>query len=173
MQLTANSMPTVLIADDDTTLNHLWRDLLSDAGFDVLSCTSGSEAVDTIRRGRKVDVVLLDYNMPVLDGAQTLGQLRDQFPSVKTIGVTGVASSQLPAAFSEAVQRLLVKPIKSSDLIDAIASVIGVPAEAQTETAKTAMNWARFGLYFALSVISSVGAVVLLQRAVSDLLSSQ
>src|SRR5579862_4471059 len=74
MELAANSMRTVLIADDDTALNHSWQELLSDAGFDVLSCTTGQEAVDTIRQGRKVDVLLLDYSMPVLDGAQTLEQ---------------------------------------------------------------------------------------------------
>ena len=173
MQLTANCMHRVLIADDDTTLNHLWRDLLSDAGFDVLSCTNGSEAVDTIRHGRQVDVVLLDYNMPILDGAQTLGQLREQFPRVKVIGVTGVAFSQLPASFREGVQKLLEKPIKSSDLLDAIASVIGIPASAQTETANRSMNWARFGLYYALFLISSVSILVLLRRAASDLLSSR
>jgi CheY-like chemotaxis protein len=173
MQLTANVMQTVLIADDDTTLSQLWRELLSDAGFDVLNCATGQEAVDTIRQGRKVDVVLLDYNMPVLDGAQTLGQLRDEFPSVKTIGVTGVARSELPATYLEAVQRLLVKPIKSSDLIDAITAVIGVPAAARTEAIKASTNWVRFSLYYALFLISSFGILVLLRNAVSRLLSSQ
>jgi CheY-like chemotaxis protein len=172
MQLTDNSTHTVLIADDDTTLNHLWRDILSDAGFDVLSCTSGTEAVDTIRRGRHVDVVLLDYNMPTLDGAQTLGQLREQFPRVKAIGVTGVACPLLPATFREGVQKLLEKPIKSSDLLNAIGSVIGIPAPTQTETVGRSINWVRFGVCYTLSLISTVGLLVLIRRAAAELLSS-
>src|SRR5579859_1111515 len=170
MQLTANAMQTVLIADDDTILGHLWRELLSDAGFDVVSCANGQEAVDTIRQGKKIDVALLDYNMPVLDGAQTLGQLRDRFPSVKTIGVTGVACSELPAAFVEGVQRLLVKPIKSSELIDAVTAVLGAPAATRTEAIKASTNWVRFSLYYALFLISCFGILVLLQNAASRLL---
>lgn len=173
MQSTANSICTVLIADDDTALNRVWGDLLSSAGFDVLTSTNGLEALDTIRDGNKVDVVLLDYKMPKLDGSQTLEQLKDQFPDVKTIGVTGVERSQLPSAFREGVQKLIEKPVKSSDLIDAIQSVIGMPAVAHTKSVKRSVNWARFLPWYALFLISSIGMLVLLERAVSELLGSQ
>jgi CheY-like chemotaxis protein len=166
-------MCTVLIADDDTALNHAWRDLLSCAGFDVLTSNSGLKALDAIRYESKVDVVLLDYNMPPLDGAQTLQRLKDQFPDVKIIGVTGVERSRLPVAFREGVQTLLAKPVKGSDLIDAVHSVISAPAVAQTESVNRSMNWARFAPWYALFLISSAGIIFLFRRAVSDLLSSR
>jgi CheY-like chemotaxis protein len=161
-----------LIADDDNALNHVWGDLLSSAGFEVLTSNNGLKALNTIRYGSKVDVVLLDYKMPQLDGAQTLEHLNEHFPDVKTIGVTGVQCSELPVAYRDGVQKLLAKPVKGSDLIDAIHSVTGVPAVAQTETVKRSMNWPRFALCYALFLISCVGIVALFQRALNELFSS-
>jgi CheY-like chemotaxis protein len=173
MQTTANPICTVLIADDDTALSHVWRDILSGAGFDVLTSNSGLKALDTIRYGSKVDVVLLDHNMPTLDGTHTLEHLKNQFPDVKAIGVTGVESSRLPAAYREGVQRLLTKPVNGSDLIDAIRAVTGAPAMAQPEPVKPSTNWARFAAWYALLLIASAAIIILLQRAASDLLSSR
>jgi CheY-like chemotaxis protein len=171
MELTANPMQTVLIADDDTTLSQLWRELLSDAGFDVLRCANGREAVDTIRQGKRVDVVLLDYNMPEQNGAETLEQLRDEFPDVKAIGVTGVSCSELPATYLEQVEQLLMKPIQSSDLIDAIISVVGVPVAAQSKTAKSSTYWVKFSLCYALFLIITCGLLFLLRNATNDVIS--
>jgi two-component system response regulator (stage 0 sporulation protein F) len=173
MQSAVNTMGTVLIADDDPILSGMWQNLLSDAGFDVLTATTGSNALDTLRDKGTIDVMLLDYKMPIMDGAQTLGRMKDQFPSVKTIGVTGVEYSQLPATYREGVQKILVKPFKGSDLIDAISSVITVPEPVQTGTVKRSMNWVRFALCYTLFVITSAGTIVLLRQSVNDLLSSQ
>jgi CheY-like chemotaxis protein len=173
MQSAADPICTVLIADDDATLSNVWRDLLSGAGFDVLTSNSGLKALDTIRYGSKVDVVLLDYNMPTLNGSQTLEHLKDQFPSVKPIGVSGVESSELPAAYREGVQKLLAKPVNSSDLIDAIRSVVGLPAVEHIESAKRSTNWVRILPWYALFLITSAAIFVLLQRATNELLSSQ
>jgi CheY-like chemotaxis protein len=171
MQTTANTTCTVLIADDDTALSHVWRDILSGAGFDVLTSNSGLKALDTIRYGNKVDVVLLDHNMPTLDGTHTLEHLKNQFPNVKAIGITGVESSRLPAAYREGVQKLLTKPVSGSDLIDAVRSVTGVLA-AKPEPVKPSINWARFAPWYALFLIASAGIIILLQQAAGDLLSS-
>jgi DNA-binding NtrC family response regulator len=172
MQSTANSVCKVLIVDDDIDLSHVWRDILSLAGFDVLTSNSGLKGLDTIRYGGDIDVVLLDHNMPTLDGTHTLEHLKTQFPNVKAIGITGVESSRLPAAYREGVQKLLTKPVSSSDLIDAVRSVTGVRAAAETEPVKPSINWARFAPWYALYLIASAGIVVLLDRAASILVFS-
>lgn len=161
-----------MIADDDTTLSGVWKDLLRGAGFDVLSSESGLKALNTIRYGNKVDVVLLDYNMPLMDGARTLGHLKEQFPEVKAIGVTGVARSELPAEYCDGVEKLLVKPVKGADLIDAIQSVMGTRAAAQAEPVKRSMTWVRLIPWYVLCLISTGAIIVMLQRAVNELLSS-
>jgi two-component system, CitB family, response regulator DctR len=175
MQTTANSTYTVLVADDDIALNHLWRDALSDAGFNVLTSSNGLKALDTIRYGSKVDVILLDYSMPTLDGSRTLGHLKDQFPNVKAIGVTGVDTSQIPDTYRNGVEKLLPKPVKISDLVDAIHSVLGVPvgAETETEPAKRKIDWTRFALWSTFDVTCCYVILRMLYRAVSQVLLSR
>jgi DNA-binding NtrC family response regulator len=173
MQSTPNAVCRVLIVDDDTALSNVWRDILSVAGFDVRTSSSGLKGLDTIRYGGGVDVVLLDHNMPTLDGTHTLEHLKSQFPDVKAIGITGVESSRLPAAYCEGVQKLLTKPVSGADLIDAVRSVMGIPAVVETEPVKNSINWARFAPWYALFLITCAGIVVLIQQAANDLLSSR
>jgi CheY-like chemotaxis protein len=161
-----------LIADDDITLSHVWRDILAGAGFNVLTSNSGLKALDTIRYGSKIDVLLLDHNMPTLDGTHTLEHLKSQFPDVKAIGITGVESSRLPAAYREGVQKLLTKPVSGADLIDAVRSVACLPAVVEAETKKTAINWVRFAPWYVLFLIAIAGIAVLIDRAASAMFFS-
>ena len=152
MQTTANSNYTVLVVDDDIPLNHMLRDALSGVGFNVLTSSNGLKGLDTMRYGGKVDVVLLDYSMTTLDGSQTLEHLNNQFPNVKTIGITGLDTSELPDTYRNGVEKLLFKPLKISDLVAAIHSVLGVPVGAE-KIAKRKIDWMRFGLWCAFFVI--------------------
>ena len=173
METTANSAYSVLVADDDVTFNHMMRDALSDAGFNVLISSSGLKALNMIQFGGKVDVVLLDYRMPTLDGSQTLEHLKNQFPNVKTIGVTGIDTSQLPDTYRNEVAKLLPKPVKISDLVEAIHSVLGVPAAAETEKepAKRRTDWRRFIPRAVLVVVCCYLTLVMLYHAVGKVLS--
>ena len=175
MQTTTNSAYSVLVADDDVAFNHMLRDALSDAGFNVLTCSNGLKALDTIRYGSKVDVVLLDYRMPTLDGSQALEHLKNQFPNVKAIGVTGLDTSQLTDTYRNGVEKLLPKPVKISDLVDAIHSVVGVPAGAETEVepAKRKTDWTRFALWSVFDGICCYVILMMLYRAISELLLPQ
>jgi CheY-like chemotaxis protein len=172
MQTIANSNYTVLVVDDDEDFNNTLRNSLSDVGFNVLTSNTGLKGLDTIRFWSKpVDVVLLDYSMPTLDGTQTLEHLKNQFPKVKTIGVTGLNASQLPDAYRNGVEQLLFKPIKISDLVTAIHSVLGIPVNTKTARGKT--YWLRFSLLYLLFVICSYGFLSILGRMVNEMLSSK
>ena len=151
MQRTANSNYTVLVVDDDVALGNVWREALSGVGFNVFTSSSGLKGLETIRHVGKVDAVLLDYNMPWLDGSQTLEHLKNQFPHVKTIGVTGVDTSRIPDTFRNGVEQLLLKPIKVNDLVGSIHSVLGVAVGSKTANRGTTY-WIRFGLWYALYV---------------------
>ncbi len=169
MQAIANSNYTVLVVDDDDDFNNALRDSLSDVGFNVLTVNSGLKAVKTLQYGNEnVDVVLLDYSMPVLDGAQTLEHLNNQFPNVKTIGVTGLSPSQLPDKYRNGVEQLLTKPIKTPDLVTAIHSVLGVPAKTKAALRKT--FWMKFALWSAILVIFGCEFLIILGRVVHDAL---
>ena len=123
---------TVLAIDDDPAFVQILRTVLREEGFNVLTSTSGPKGLDMLRYApRDIRVVLLDYNMPQLNGAETLRYLRELSPNVRVIAVTGVDINLLPESFRDGVDRFMRKPFQTRDLIDAIRSVIDNSAPAQ------------------------------------------
>jgi CheY-like chemotaxis protein len=66
---------TVLIVEDEAPLRRVLRDLLEREGFHVLEASNGIQALDQVDRGAP-DVVVLDLNLPQLDGFGVLARLR-------------------------------------------------------------------------------------------------
>jgi len=123
---------TVLAIDDDPIILQTLRPALCDQGFNVLTSTSGPKGLDMLRyAGYDVRVVLLDYNMPQLNGAETLQHLRRLNPQTKVIALTGVNINLLPENFREGVDKLVQKPFRTADLIASIRELIGEQPPAQ------------------------------------------
>lgn len=115
---------TVMIIDDDTALLDAVQLLLHEAGFNVLKTdrgVKGLEVLDFIPRD--VRVVLLDFQMPDLDGERTLQLLRKINPRVKIVALTGVPPQQLPAGYLNGVSKLIRKPFRAEELIETIKSL--------------------------------------------------
>ena len=116
---------TVLAIDDDQQFLDSVRLLLKPEGFYVLTANSGMKGLNMLRYAPlEVQAVLLDYNMPSLNGAQTLEHLRKISPRVKVLAVTGVKAELLPPAFRAGVDRLLSKPFKTGELIDSLRELL-------------------------------------------------
>jgi DNA-binding NarL/FixJ family response regulator len=82
-------MTRILLADDHTILRDGIRALLSaDADLDVVGEASNGTEVLSILENTPVDVVLMDVQMPVLDGFATVPELRRRFPDVKVLVLT-------------------------------------------------------------------------------------
>ena len=116
---------SVLIIDDDRILVDTLCGLLQDAGFNVLTSSTGHKGLITLHSTlQTIDVVILDYNMPHFDGEQALTYLRKLNPNVKVIGLTGMSNMQLPPGFRWEVDRLIEKPFNSTDLIQCLIEVV-------------------------------------------------
>jgi CheY-like chemotaxis protein len=112
---------TVLAIDDDPSFLEAVQGLLSAEGFNVLTSSSGPKGLDTLRyASRDIRAVLLDYNMPGFDGAATLEFVRKLNPNVKVFAVTGVAKDLLPTTYREGVDRVLTKPFRNGELLEAL-----------------------------------------------------
>jgi len=69
---------TILIADDERMLRRTLQRVLSRAGFSVLTAENGAEAVKLFSENReKIDLCILDMNMPTLNGTEALHQIRN------------------------------------------------------------------------------------------------
>jgi DNA-binding response OmpR family regulator len=69
-------MTRVLVVDDEADIRELLRELLARAGYDVVEAPNGSEALKVFY-SQQPDFVILDVQMPLLDGWATLGRIRE------------------------------------------------------------------------------------------------
>jgi len=69
-------VPTILVVDDAPDIRFLLRAVLQRADHTILEATSGTAALDLLADGLRPDAVILDIQMPGLDGWDTLTQLR-------------------------------------------------------------------------------------------------
>lgn len=113
MNRSVHLKPTVLIIDDDQTL-HLWAARnLPGAGFALISCFDGIEGVIEFK-AQKPDIVLVDIEMPLMDGFETCRQIRassigDDVPLV--IMTVTEDEEKIAQAYAAGATDFTVKPI--------------------------------------------------------------
>lgn len=71
-------MKKILLAEDNPPSRELVREILESLGYEVIEACNGSEALDKVR-GTEPDLVLMDIQMPIMDGFAVLSQLRKDF----------------------------------------------------------------------------------------------
>jgi DNA-binding response OmpR family regulator len=76
---------TILLVDDEDALRRVMRDLLARDGYEVVEARTGVEALDQVDR-HAPDVVVLDLNLPGMDGYSVLAELRSR-PATRDIPV--------------------------------------------------------------------------------------
>ncbi|MBC8316750.1 MAG: HDOD domain-containing protein [Desulfobulbaceae bacterium] len=83
--------PRLLVIDDERVLNDILQETLRAADYQVEGAYDGVEGIEKLRY-RKFDLVLLDIRMPRKDGLDVLKFVRREYPDVKVIIITGLAS---------------------------------------------------------------------------------
>jgi CheY-like chemotaxis protein len=117
MSNTGEKKHTVLVVDDQPKVLRFLEIDLRFRGFEVITTTSGEEALQLIRSARP-DIMLLDILMPEMDGFEVLRQLRafSQLPVI--------AFSSSVANYDEAIQlganAFVSKPFKADDMLNKI-----------------------------------------------------
>ena len=119
-------MSSILVVDDEPAIVETVAELLSWEGHSVLTANDGEHALVELRKSAptQVEVVILDFMMPVKDGIQTLREIRAdaQLASLKVI-LTTAAPTSIPKD-APTYDALLVKPFSVDQLKDAIARVL-------------------------------------------------
>lgn len=83
-----NPNPSVLITDDSAAWRNAVGDILERAGFRAIEAASGEEAIEVVRTER-LDIILMDFHMPRLDGIETLRIIRRTEHWLPAVLVTG------------------------------------------------------------------------------------
>jgi len=116
----------ILLADDHQLVRKGFRALLEELDYVevVGEAANGQEVIGLLRRGVKTDVVLLDYEMPVLNGLETLDQIKRDFFGVKVILLTMLNQRELiQSAVEKGVNGFLFKNASLDELSEAVRRV--------------------------------------------------
>lgn len=115
---------TILIVDDEESLRLTLRLRLAAQGFNIVLAEDGEVALEKLKQN-KVDLVLLDINMPRMDGIEALGQIVDKYPDVEVVMLTGFADfSTAIDCLKKGAKDYLVKPIEVTELITRVRSIL-------------------------------------------------
>jgi two-component system response regulator ChvI len=96
--LTGDTLPRVLLVDDDDLYREALKGELLDAGFAVSDYPDGREALESLGRGHSYDIVLLDWMIPGMSGLDILRQLKRRNIRLPVIFLTGMSSEDLEAS---------------------------------------------------------------------------
>lgn len=141
-------MPTILVVDDDPDIRQLVAELLRLSGYEPTTASSGVEALERLGQGLVPDLVLLDVQMPELDGWDTLRAIRaaDGFADLPVVLCT-VKSSFTDSALGWALgcDGYIVKPFAIADLVREVEDVLAVPAGGRDARREAALRALRDG----------------------------
>jgi len=120
-------MKRILVAEDRPASLELIRTVLESAGYEVIGAVDGQEAVEKAS-GNPVDLVLLDLQMPKMDGFDVLAQLRKdpRFQSIPIVALTASAmQGDRERALAAGFSSYLAKPVDLIVLRSEMERLIG------------------------------------------------
>jgi signal transduction histidine kinase len=110
----------VLVVDDEALVGHVTATMVEDLGHAALWVPSGAEALEVMRSGQPIDVVITDHAMPGMTGGQLAEAIHKLIPGMPIILATGFAD--LPGSYAKDLPRLS-KPYGPDELAQALATV--------------------------------------------------
>jgi two-component system chemotaxis response regulator CheY len=120
----------ILIVDDSSLVRLYYRETLEKAGFEIDQAINGIEAMEKVL-ARSFDLVIVDVNMPRMDGFSFLRTLRRAAPEVATLPAlmisTEAGEQDLGEARAAGANFYLVKPVSEADLLRHAAVLSGAP----------------------------------------------
>lgn len=117
---------TALVVDDSVSMRQMVAFTMKESGFAVLEGGNGAEALKHLD-GKKIEVVITDLNMPVMDGISLIKQIRAK-PAYKFIPIlmltTESQESKKQEGKSAGATGWIVKPFNPQQLLQVVAKVV-------------------------------------------------
>jgi DNA-binding response OmpR family regulator len=113
----------VLLCDDSPIERLALAHFLRKSGYEVDEAADGESAIESLKN-REIDIVLLDLQMPDVDGFDVLNYLREHRRSLPVILLSGMPPDQIQDRMSDLTQQelppLFIKPIDPDQLLDVL-----------------------------------------------------
>lgn len=119
----------ILLVDDSSTMRRIQKNTLKSIGYeDVIEGSDGTEALSMLKANPDVKLLLMDWNMPNMDGITALRTIKAD-PALKAVPVIMVTSESEKSRIIEAIQagaaNYVVKPFQPDTLQEKIKQVTG------------------------------------------------
>ena len=114
-------MRTVVVVDDDSLMREMLKVILQSENFQVIGeAANGEMAIERCLK-LKPDLVLLDINMPKMDGLQALQEIHKSSPTTKVMMVSaGATMDRVGEAILKGASGFVVKPLNAASVLDRI-----------------------------------------------------
>ena len=116
-------MPTpksVLIAEDSSVIQNLAKKILEFQNFEITAVKNGEQVIQLLQK-ESFDVILLDINMPVMDGMEcvrSIRKMKGEKSEIPVVAITGNARNYTEEEFKEAgFNDVLMKPLNFDKLV--------------------------------------------------------
>jgi signal transduction histidine kinase len=112
---------SILLCDDDDDVRHFLSEFLASVGYAVHAANDGEEALRLLDSAAEIELIIVDYAMPGMNGLETIRQAAERRPGLKSLLITGYAGA---VAGSTAGIPLLRKPFGPAELARRIAAIL-------------------------------------------------
>jgi PAS domain S-box-containing protein len=112
----------VLLVDDDSAVREVTATMLQDLGYEVVEASGGAAALDVLAREPRIAVVVLDYAMPGMSGAEVAREVNRRRPELPALFITGYADLGALRAVGE--DRIVQKPFRASELAEKLRATL-------------------------------------------------
>ena len=122
---------TILVVDDDEIMRNALKRLLESEGYEVVLAEDGLAFSKVLEDGRKLDLILLDINLPWVDGFELCKMVKEhnEFSKVPLILVSGRKSDEdVEKGFDMGCNDYVVKPFDANFMVSAVNKTLQVPA---------------------------------------------
>lgn len=123
-----NMAKKILVVDDEESLLQLVSVLLEEEGYEVLTASSGDEALAKLKDS-KPDLVLMDMMMPGMSGREVCEKIRSN-PSTKDLKIAFLTVAKFSESGKETLTKMnvsdyITKPFENADLLKRVKKIVG------------------------------------------------
>ncbi|OQY04302.1 MAG: hypothetical protein B6I20_03270 [Bacteroidetes bacterium 4572_117] len=109
---------TVLVVEDDDNSFNYMRKILEKTGVSILRATKGNEAIESCKKNRNIDLILMDIQLPGINGYEATIKIREILPDIPIIAQTAHALAEdKNKSFDAGCSDFITKPIKRQVLL--------------------------------------------------------
>jgi signal transduction histidine kinase len=112
----------ILLVDDDNAVREVTAETLRELGYEVVEAGSGGAALEMLEQDSKIDLALIDFAMPGMNGAELARQVQARWPTLPLLFVTGFADRGALAGIGE--NHIIRKPFVDNELASKVRTIL-------------------------------------------------